>query len=133
MNTLNGIISEITTEGALSLVKIKVEDILFTSIIIDTPETLSLLNVGNPVTVLFKETEVIISKTKVEDISLQNILPCTVQNIKKNRLLCQLTLTWKEYCIDSIITTTAFENMNLQQGSIVYAMIKTNEIMLAYD
>lgn len=133
MNTLNGIISEITTEGSLSLVKIKVEDALFTSIIIDTPKILSLLNVGNTVTVLFKETEVIISKTKVEDISLQNILPCTVQNIKKNRLLCQLTLTWKEYFIDSIITTAAFESMNLQQGSIVYAMIKTNEIMLAYD
>ncbi len=133
MNTLNGIISEITTEGSLSLVKIKVEDTLFTSIIIDTPETLSLLNVGNTVTVLFKETEVIISKTKAGSISLQNILPCTVQNIKKNKLLCQLTLTWKEYLIDSIITTTAFESMNLQQGSIVYAMIKTNEILLAYD
>ena len=44
MNILPGTIKEIQTHGNLTLVKVSVSDITFTSIVIETPESANYLN-----------------------------------------------------------------------------------------
>jgi molybdate transport system regulatory protein len=130
MNILPGIIEETKTQGNLTLVKVMVADIPFTSIVIETPESAPYLKSGTPVKVMFKETEVIIGKHS-EVISLQNRIPARITEINSGELLTQLSLEYQSYSINSIITTNAVRQLQLEPGNEVIAMVKTNEIMLS--
>jgi molybdate transport system regulatory protein len=133
MNTLLGNITEITTEGSLSLVKIKVQHTVFTSIVIDTPETAHYLKTGNSIKILFKETEVILAKKITGIISLQNKMDCIVDSFEKGTLLCKIILRFGTYTISSVITRTAFDQLGIEENDEITAMIKTNEISLSHD
>jgi molybdate transport system regulatory protein len=133
MNTLLGNITEIATEGSLSLVKIKVHNTVLTSIVIDTPETAHYLKTGNNIKILFKETEVILAKKITGIISVQNKIDCIVDSFEKGLLLCKITMRFGTYTISSVITRTAFDQLNIQENDQITAMIKTNEISLSHD
>ena len=62
MNILKGEIEKLTISGSLTLIGINVNNIGMSAIVIDTPKTAPYLKVGNTITVVFKETEVIICK-----------------------------------------------------------------------
>ena len=61
MNELNGHIKEIKYSKSISLVKVEVDQVLFSAIVIDTPETAHYLKIGHPVKVVFKHVNAIIS------------------------------------------------------------------------
>src|SRR3990167_6806397 len=107
MNRLAGTIIDIETSDALSLVKMAVGEYIVSSIVIDTPETLDFLKIGNAVLIFFKETEVIIATADKEDISVQNKIPCEVISLKEGKLLSEISLTFGGHTIKSIITTNA--------------------------
>ena len=149
MNTLTGEILEIVTEEQISLVKVKVDEWIFSSIVIDTPATSSWLQKGHPIKVLFKETEVIIALGSSLAISVQNKIPCTIKKIMTGKILCQLDLRMEPATpalpatastarsgaaapeIRSIITRNACEQLNLRENDKVLALIKTNEVSLS--
>jgi molybdate transport system regulatory protein len=131
MNTLNGNITAIQSHEGISLVKVKTNDTIFTSIVLDTPQTASYLETGHSVKIIFKETEVIISKDSKPNISIQNQLQCTIESIKKGVLLSQINLNFGQTIIESIITTNACEQLQLNKNDTVLALIKTNEISLS--
>lgn len=131
MNILNGILSKIQSREGISLVKIQSNNAIFSSIVLDTPETASYLKINNSVKIIFKETEVIISKDINPNISIQNQLLCQIQTIKKGILLAEISLIFDESIIKSIITTNACEKLDLKENDSVLALIKTNEISLS--
>jgi molybdopterin-binding protein len=94
MNILHGEITEVVSEGELSLVKVLAYGQLFHSIVIDTPDSSPYLTKGHPVRLLFKETEVIIATTDPLSVSVRNQLRCRVKKITAGKLLCELTLSW---------------------------------------
>lgn len=130
MNVLRGEIIDIVTEHHLSLVNVKVGDVLLTSIVIDTPPYVKKTNF---IKLLFKETEVIIAREGTLAISVQNRIPCTVEKIKKGKLLCELALTSGPHRLSSVITARACDQLQLREGDRVLALIKTNEISLSAD
>jgi molybdopterin-binding protein len=130
MNILPGAIQNIQTHGNLTLVKVNVSGLVFTTIIIETPETVSYLKEGAKIKVMFKETEVIIGRNEPV-ISLQNRIPAIITDINQGRLLSQITLQYLDHSIGSIITSSAVRQLQLSTGDEVVAMIKTNEIMLS--
>ena len=154
MNILQGNIKEITTENEISLVKIDADGQIFTSIVIDIPDGTNYLKIGHPVRLLFKETEVIIARTSPLAISVQNRIECVIREITIGRLLCNLTLDildnrhssgdgslqgdrhspgdpFPPAQIQSIITRNACDQLSLQTGDKVTALIKTNEVSLS--
>lgn len=131
MNSLSGKIKDITTEGDLSLVKIEVRDIEFKSIVVEKPQTTTYLKIGNQVNILFKETEVIVGHPSTDNISLQNRILCRIIDIKKGKLLSELQLSFDKLLVRAIITSNAVDQLDLQTGKEVLALIKTNEIMLS--
>ncbi|MBK0371063.1 TOBE domain-containing protein [Flavobacterium agrisoli] len=133
MNSLLGNIINITTDSSLSLVQLKVQNIVLTTIVIDTPETSNYLKVGNCVKVLFKETEVILAKNISGIISLQNKIDCVVRSFEKGKLLCKIVLHFGDSKITSVITRNAFDQLEIQENDIITVLIKTNEISLAHD
>jgi molybdopterin-binding protein len=131
MNTLNGNITAIKSHEGISLLKVESNNTIFTSIVLDTPETASYLEKGQTIKIIFKETEVIISKDFKPNISIQNRLQCTIESIKKGVLLSQINLVFGESIIESIITTNACEQLQLEKNDTVLALIKTNEVSLS--
>src|SRR6187551_1909894 len=131
MNTLDGNITTIQSHEGISLVKVQSNNTVFTSIVLDTPETASYLQTGHSVKIIFKETEVIISKDFAPNISIQNRLNCTIESIKKGVLLSQINLKFAETIIESIITTNACEQLQLEKNDTVLALVKTNEVSLS--
>ena len=131
MNILIGNITSIHGSESLSLVKIEVGGLMFTSIIIDTPESDVYFKIGNTVKVYFKETEVIIAKNELLNISIQNKIPCTIISMKLGEILTELHLRFEDFDIKSLITTNACKTLNLKNGDAVLALIKTNEISLS--
>lgn len=131
MNILKGNITSIKGSESLSLVKIAVGSTIFTSIIIDTPESETYFKTGNSVKVYFKETEVIIAKNEPLNISIQNKIICIIDSIRNGEILSELQLSFGEFTIKSIITTNAVKILNLKNGDTVLALIKTNEVSLS--
>ena len=131
MNTLSGKVKDIQNHGNLSLVKVTVANVDLTSIVIETPESVDYLQTGTMVKVMFKETEVIMSKELGPGISLQNQIPVTVTAINQGALLSELSLDFAGMPLRSIITSRAVQQLDLKPGVEVVAMIKTNEVMLS--
>ena len=135
MNTLTGTITEITTEQNLSLVKALAGGFLFHSIVLDTPDSSPWLRKDAPIRLLFKETEVMIALPTLDplSISVRNQLPCRIMAIHSGILLCELTLRAGELEIKALITRSACDDLALKENQHVIALIKTNEVSLAYD
>ncbi len=131
MNKLQGQISNIEVNGSITLVTTKVNNVSFTAIIIETPDTASYLVIGNTINLLFKETEVVIATGSTKNVSLQNQITGTVKNLEKGTLLSKLTIHTVVGDIVSVITTKAVYQLDIEQDTAVTAMIKTNEISLS--
>lgn len=131
MNILKGHIEEIKVNGDLSIVRVNVAGSVFSTIVIDTPETASFLKLKNEVKIIFKETEVIIGVGDMNGISLRNKIVGTVSRIDADILLSKLTLTTALGEISSIITSNAVEQLKIKLGMEVTAMVKTNELILS--
>ncbi len=131
MNILKGYIESIKVNGDLSIVKVDVAGSIFSTIVIDTPETASFLKVKNDVKIIFKETEVIIGVGDMSGISLRNKMVGTVVQIDADILLSKLTMKTEIGEISSIITSNAVKQLKIELGMEVTAMVKTNEIILS--
>ncbi|MFH6935004.1 molybdopterin-binding protein [Flavobacterium sp. FlaQc-30] len=131
MNILNGIISQIQSHEGISLVRVQSNDVTFSTIVLDTPETSDYLKIENPVKIIFKETEVVISKDLNPNISTQNKLLCRIESIQKGVILSQINLVYEQEVIKSIITRNACEELDLKENDTVLALIKTNEVSLS--
>lgn len=132
MNTLRGNIIEMVTAEDISLVKVKSGTVIFTALIIEDASMAKNISIGKKVAVNFKETEVMVAKPGILEISVQNKIPCTIKSITVGKILCQLALAFDDLEITSIITSNAFSQLKLTQGEKVIALIKTNEISLSY-
>ncbi|MEJ2614711.1 MAG: TOBE domain-containing protein [Ignavibacteriaceae bacterium] len=134
MNSLVGEIRNIKSDEHFSIVEMVVDENIFKSIIIETPETVPFLKTGNKINILFKESEVSIAKDLKGRISLQNKIPCKITGIEKGILLSKIILDFNSKKIVSVITTGAVEQLELKENDDVLALVKTNEVILApYD
>ncbi len=132
MNKLQGKIKSVEVSDSLSIVSISItENIVISAIVIETPASSDYLKVGNTINVLFKETEVIIGSNEPHAISLQNRISGSVKIIEKGKLISKITVATEVGNIESIISSKAVEQLNLQEELAVEAMVKLNEIMLS--
>ena len=111
MNTLAGTIAAIATEGNLSLVRIrptiKPSDLVSPSLSIAGVRFLF----EGEVSMLFKETEVIIAKDFHGQISVQNKFGCIVKAIERGKLLAKVLFDYAGAEISSIITLNAVNTL----------------------
>jgi molybdopterin-binding protein len=131
MNRINAKITGITSDGNLSLIELEAEGIVFSSVILDTPESSPFIQQGNKVTILFKETEVIVATSLPETISLRNRIPGTLENLEKGRLLSRIIADTPVGQVRALITTHAADELDLKPGASIFVMVKTNELMLS--
>ena len=131
MNTLPGQIASVKTDGSLSLVKVKVGEALFSVILIDTPDTAPYLQAERAVEVIFKETEVVLGTGELPQVSLQNRLHGQVLEVEAGLLLGRVRMKTVVGEVVSIVTARAIEQLGIEVGKEIWALVKTNEVMLA--
>ncbi len=131
MNILKGHIDSIKVNGDLSIVKVRVGSAVFSTILIDTPETAPYLFVDNEVKIIFKETEVILGVGDMSGISLRNKMKGKVSHIESDTLLSKVSIDTEMGTITSIITSNAVKQLQIVQDMELTAMVKTNELMLS--
>lgn len=119
------------TSGALSLATVALAGgVEISAIVIETPESASYLKEGGPISVLFKETEVILSTGKAEQIGIQNRIPGEVRHLESGALLSKVTLETPLGELEAIMATGELRALGIGRGDLVTALVKINEVML---
>ena len=131
MNSVSATISKVQTEGSLSMVSLQTASGILSCIVIDTPDSCSYLQTGHVIEAIFKETEVAIAKEPIGEISLRNRIKGTIQQIEQGKLLTRVSLDTASGIINSVISSKSATEMQLAEGMEAFALVKTNEIMLA--
>lgn len=130
MNRIKGTITAIETDEGISLVTVEAAGQLFSSVVIDTPQTAPYLRVGNPVFLVFKETEMAIGKDLSGDLSIRNRFAATISAIEESSVLAKITLDFNGQQLVSMITTASSRRLKLQVGDRVEGLVKTTEMSL---
>ena len=130
MNRLSGKIENIETKNSLSFVSIKVGTVTLFAIVMQTQQNSPRLKIGNPIQVVFKATEVIISTGLVDHISLQNRLAGKIYTIESGLLMSRLLLKTEIGMLTSVIPTVSVNRLELKVDSEITAMIKANNLIL---
>lgn len=100
------------------------------AVLIDTPKTAPYLIVGREVTLMFKETEVILA-TKVGMLSIDNEINGSIKAIENGALLSRICLSSSAGEIVAVISADAAKKLELTEGKEATAMIKLNEVILS--
>lgn len=130
MNKLPGRILRVESSGDLSLVEVDVGGDDLACLVLDTPETAPYLAPGSAVSVLFKETEVVLARGEPGVISLRNRFACTVEDREAGRLVTHFRLRYRGRLLHALITTRSAETLDLRDGDPVVALIKSTEVSL---
>lgn len=128
MNNLQGKIISINQSESLTKIDILCHDTKLVAFAIDFSCNDINKIAGKEVSILFKESEVSIAKNFIGEISLQNRFKCTIKHIQKGKLLAQITLSFFDNTIDSIISSMSANRMKLKIGDEVMALVKSTEI-----
>ena len=132
MNNLSGKIKHIKNSEYLSEVSIELENnSIFNVFLVETPQSASYLKPGQKIQLLFKETEVIISKNLMPEISIHNELKAEIIEIKPGKILSEILLKSAVGKIKSLLSSTVLQQMNFAESQEVLILVKANEIMLS--
>jgi len=132
MNSFKGKIKDVSSHGNLSRVKISIQNLIdFNVLVVDTPETASYLKSGTEITVLFKETEVILNTNFSPSTSIQNRIRGHITEIEEGKLLSRVVVQTEIGEMVSILSTEIIHELDLKSNSDVLAMIKESEIILS--
>ncbi len=89
------------------------------------------IKIGTQVKLVIKPSHITIAKNFTGDISYSNKLDSTIVSIENGKLLSSVKLDFFDSTLESIITHTASQKMNLQVGDKVIAFIKESELSIS--
>ncbi|MFF8833276.1 molybdopterin-binding protein [Streptomyces sp. NPDC015131] len=131
-NQLPGTVTEVTSGEAMASVKVRLaggQDIT-AAITADAVKDLSLAR-GAAVRALVKSTEIALATGPVDGISIRNQLPGTVADVSTGGAMGAVRVTVEGGELTAAITKDAVEDLGLNEGAAVVALIKSTEISLA--
>ncbi|WP_215225755.1 TOBE domain-containing protein [Echinicola shivajiensis] len=132
MNQFEGKITGIQSSEHMSLVLVDLgEGVEFHSILLDTVESAHYLQKGKKVNILFKETELVLSKEEKINISIENKILGTITEIKKGEILTRVKLNTAIGDLIALISSISSNNMSLKLNDQVLTLIKFNEVILS--
>ncbi|SFV61525.1 Molybdate-binding domain of ModE [hydrothermal vent metagenome] len=88
------------------------------------------IKIGDIVYITIKSTNIALSKNLPEDISITNRLNAKIIDINNGEILTAIKLDIDGFILESIITTKAYLDMNLNIDDKIIALIKSNEITI---
>jgi molybdopterin-binding protein len=126
MNILKAIITSVTSSEHLSCLGVGVGEETFYLLLAEASHEDVLLN--TPVTLAFKETEVILSK--IHSAATANMQRAVVRTIEIGIVLSQITLAYHDATIMALVPTLTFDTLAISEGDEVCWMVSPSEISL---
>jgi molybdate transport system regulatory protein len=130
MNRLPGRIVGVESDDGIMLIDVEAAGVGLTALLLGAGQ-LRPLAAGDVVELAFQEAEVSLARNRSGTISLRNVLPCVVAEVKTGRLLTHVALDFAGHRLAAIITTRSARHLELAPGVEVEALIKANEMSLA--
>lgn len=130
MNTLPALLTAVASSAHLSCVTAECDATPLELLLIETPATRPDLTVGSSVTLLFKETEVLLTPTLPQGITA-NILPVTVIRSDAGAVLTHVDLAFGSHRLAALVPSRPFATLNAAPGIPLYALISPSQISLA--
>ena len=116
MNKLAGRIVFIESSAQMSIVDVKIKGDIFSAVLLDVPGNCLYLKIGQPVEILFKETEVSVAKNLSGEISLRNRVRSPVKRVNSQGILTEVVFDYKGADISSIISTRSALRLKIKEG-----------------
>lgn len=91
------------------------------------------LSVGDTISVLIKGTDIMIAKSLSGMLSARNRVKGVVKKIIQGDVLSKVYVESQDDMLHAIITSTSLEEMKLQEGNEVTAIVKSTELILAKE
>ncbi|MBF0610180.1 MAG: hypothetical protein G8345_00100 [Magnetococcales bacterium] len=128
MNRLPGTLVKMERDGGMILMQVMAMGCTFTAMLLTGSEEPCRWQVGDAVTLLFKESEVSLAKGLSGLTSLRNRHGGCIEEIQRGRLISRVIFRFQESRLSSIITTGSVERLSLQVGDEVEWLVKANEM-----
>ncbi len=130
-NQLPGTITAITPGEVMAAVKVHLNggQDLTAAITLDAVEELGLAQ-GTAVTALVKATEISLSTTPIEGLSIRNQLPGTVTGIATGGAMASVKIAVAGAALTAAITRDATTDLALSPGMPVVALVKATQVAL---
>ncbi|MFI6558614.1 molybdopterin-binding protein [Streptomyces sp. NPDC050534] len=131
-NQLPGTVTAITPGEAMATVKVRLDggQEITAAITREAVNDLGLTE-GSAVRALVKSTEIALSTSPVEGLSIRNQLPGTVTALTSGQAMTSVKVSVEGGELTAAITTDAATDIGLTTGSTVVAVIKSTEVSLA--
>ncbi|MGY6019405.1 TOBE domain-containing protein [Streptomyces spinosirectus] len=131
-NQLPGTVTAITPGEAMATVKVRLDggQEITAAITREAVDDLGLTE-GSAVRTLVKSTEIALSTSPVEGLSIRNQLPGTVTALTSGQAMTSVKVSVEGGELTAAITTDAATDIGLTTGSTVVAVIKSTEVSLA--
>ncbi|MFR0353984.1 TOBE domain-containing protein [Streptomyces sediminimaris] len=131
-NQLPGTVTAITRGEAMATVKVRLDggQEITAAITLEAVNDLGLTR-DSAVRALVKSTEIALSASPVEGLSIRNRLPGTVTAVASGPAMTSVKVSVDGGELTAAITTDAATELGLGTGSAVVALIKSTEVSLA--
>ncbi|ADN09994.1 TOBE domain-containing protein [Sulfurimonas autotrophica] len=120
-------VQEIQSVQNLNILSFTCKDIALKMMSLDLNDTITK---DSQVMLTCKPTAIAIGKNIQGELSYANQLHVTIVSLEVGQLLCALKLQFKEFVLESIITTDSQKRMQLQAGDEVTALIKSSDLSI---
>jgi molybdopterin-binding protein len=127
MNRLIATVEDIKNLDNLNIITFKCNN---TTLAMMGLELVKNIKAGKKVVLGCKPSSVAIAKNFEGTISYSNELPSNIVNLEVGELLSVVTLKYKEFLLESLITTKTLKRMDLKIGDDVTTFIKASELSI---
>lgn len=127
MNQIIATVEDIVETEIVTYVRLNSNDTILNIIRSKTPKWLS---VGDKVHCKFQEASVSVSKDCPGKISIENKVPATLKEVRETDSLCELTFESDIGNVISLITTRAYDILELQKGCKATMLLRGVDISI---
>ncbi len=127
MTKVKGYIVGLEFTDTISQVKLSTELGDFYCVILENPDTVNYLRMGNEVNLIFKESDYTVSKEKVYPF---NTIEGNVNSIVKGEIFVKVVIKNKDYEFSALITNPEFESLNIQINQKLHFFVKPTSVIL---
>lgn len=120
-------VSKITNSDEISLVYFDADGLILQMISLEVLN----LKAGQSVKVGAKSSDLILSKTRLQDCSISNELSCKITSVNVGELLSVINLKCGSSALESIITTNSALRLGLKTGDEIFCYIKATSLFIS--
>lgn len=132
MNRLKASVKTIRNIHELTLLSLVIESGEELEVLMLDSSSLKGLALGVKLTLLFKETEVILA-TLTSKLATRNAHPAQVVGIERGELLARVRFRVGKETLAALLTLGALESLEIREGEVLLWCVKENEITLKMD